>query len=231
MATSGTTDFNPALGGLAAYALGRVKVRRTAILQEHLTDAYIAANLVLQDWSNDQPNLWDLELLQFSIVQGQQVITLPSNVVMVTDAYVQKPVGNGVINNRIIFPVGRSEWASYPNPLQQAQPTTYWFNRVLPPTLNLYPVPDQNGPYTLFVYALTQSEDALVTGGTQLAIPVRWMMAFADALAVELSYTYAPDMTAGLTTKAAGSYQRARIQEREVVDIYIAPGLSFYYQR
>ena len=231
MATSGTTIFNPALGSLAVYALGRVKVRRTAVLQEHLADAYMAANLVLQDWSNDQPNLWDLHLLQFPITQGQQVVTLPANVVMVTDSYVQKPVGNGVINNRVIFPVGRSEFASYPNPFQQAQPTTYWFDRVLPPTMSLYPVPDQNGPYTLFVYVLTQSQDAVVANQTQLAIPPRWFMAFADALALELSYTYAPDMTAGLTTKAAASYQRASIQEREVVDIFICPRRLVYYGR
>lgn len=204
-------------------------MRRTAILQEHLADAYMAANLVLQDWSNDQPLLWDIALTSVVLTQGQQVVTCPADTIVVTDAYIQTDVGNGVVNNKIIFSVGRSEWASYPNPLMQAPPTTFWFDRTLVPTINLYPVPDGNGPYTLFYYRFKQSEDAVINNQTQLAIPPRWLMAFSDALAVELSYTYAPAASAALDKKAKETYARARIAERENVDIYIQPGLSFYF--
>lgn len=236
MATSGTTSFNPALGQLAGYALGHVGVRRTAILQEHLADAYMAANLVQQDWSNDQPLLWDVDLQSVALTQGQQTVTCPADTIMVADAYIQTSPGAGTVNNKIIFAVGRSEWASYPNPLQQAPPTTFWFDRLITPTINLYPVPDQNGPYQLFYYRFKQNEDAVIGNQTQVAVPPRWLMAYADAIALELSFTYAPDKSAGLALKLngngstiEGSYTRARRAEREVVPIYIQPGLSFYY--
>lgn len=190
----------------------------------------MAANLVQQDWSNDQPLLWDLDLQSVALTQGQQTVTCPTDTILVTDTYIQTNVGNGTVNNKIIFPVSRTEFASFPNPLTQAPPTTFWFDRQLTPTINLYPVPDGNGPYTLFYYRFKQNEDAAVTNQTQLSIPPRWLMAFADALAVELSYTYAPTASAALTAKATATYTRARIAEREDVDIYIQPGLSFYYQ-
>ena len=194
--------------------------------------------MVLQDWSNEQPLLWDIDLQSVTLTQGQQTVTCPSDTVIVTDAYIQTNVGSGQINNKIIFGVGRSEWASYPNPLQQAPPTTFWFDRTLTPTINLYPVPDGNGPYTLFYYRFKQSQDAVISNQTQLAIPPRWLMAFTDALALELSLTYAPQAAQALALKLngngttiEGSYTRARRAERENVNIYMSPGLSFYYER
>jgi len=194
--------------------------------------------MVLQDWSNDQPLLWDIDLQSVTLTQGQQTVTCPSDTVIVTDAYIQTNVGSGQVNNKIIFGVGRSEWASYPNPLQQAPPTTFWFDRTLTPSINLYPVPDGNGPYTLFYYRFKQSQDAVLANQTQLAIPPRWLMAFTDALALELSLTYSPQASQALALKLngngttiEGSYTRARRAERENVNIYMSPGLSFYYER
>lgn len=233
------------------------------MLQEHLTDAYMAANLVLQDWNNDQPLLWNVDLQHVALAQGQQVVVCPPNTVVVTDAYIQTQIqglatdetgtpmtdetgallysgagGVPFVNNRVIFSVGRSEFASYPNPLQQAFPTTYWFDRTMPPSIHLYPVPDADQTYFLYYWRFIQSQDAALAGGLQLAIPPRWMMAFSDALALELSFTYAPDKSAGLAMKLngnggniIGSYQRARIAERENVPIYLSPALEFYYQR
>ena len=63
-------------------------------------------------------------------------------------------------------------------------------------------------------------------------------MAFTDALALELSLTYAPQAAQALALKLngngttiEGSYTRARRAERENVNIYMSPGLSFYYER
>lgn len=198
----------------------------------------MAANLIQMDWGNDQPLLWDLDLQSVTLTQGQQTVTCPSDTILVTDAYIQTNVAQGTVDNKIIFSVGRSEFASYPNPLTQAPPTTFWFNRQIDPIINLYPVPDGNGPYTLFYYRFKQNPDAVVTNGLQLTIPPRWLMAFTDALALELSYTYAPAETEKLAMKLngnggtiQGSYTRARIAEREDVPIYLQPGLSFYYGR
>jgi len=197
----------------------------------------MAGNLVLQDWSNDQPLLWDVDLQSVVLTQGEQTVTCPADTILVADAYIQTNVGAGQINNKIIFSVGRSEFASYPNPLIQAPPTTFWFDRTIVPSINLYPVPDGNGPYTLFYYRFKANQDTTISNQTQVAIPPRWLMAYADAIALELAMTYAPSRAEELAiklngngTNIEGSYTRARRAEREVVPIYLSPGLSSYFE-
>jgi hypothetical protein len=205
-------------------------VRRSAIQPEHLSDCYFAANLVQAAWGNDQPLLWNLSLLNFPLTQGQQVVTLPANVIVVGDVYIQTQTGSAIPNNRLIYPIGRTEFASIPTPTMQAFPTSYWWDRVLPPTLNLWPVPDGTQVYTLFTYVFTQTQDAALSNGTQLAMPQRWLMALVDAIAAELAPTYAFEKYQVLKQKAAESYQVARTQEREIVSIYITPGLASYFE-
>lgn len=231
MTTSGTYNFNPSLGSLGAYALGRCAVRRPAITSDHLADVGMAANLVLAEWQNDQPNLWLYQLGTISLVQGAPTYTLPATVVLVTDCYISTPVGSPPPQDRVIFPVSRSEYAAFPNKLMQDPPTTWWFNRVLPPQISIYPTPDDNGPYTLNYWAVHQDQDAVVAGAAALDIPGRFLMAFADALAAELAPTYAPDRAVALDAKAQRSIAMARKQDREDVTFYLLPGLGAYYRQ
>lgn len=229
MAVSATQNFNPTLGSIGAFALGRCNVRRTAIDVGHLADMAMAANLVLVDFAGDQPNLWSVILNSIPLVQGTTTYAYPANVLLVLDCYIRKTVG-GVNNDRIIYGVSRSEYASYPNKQQQAFPTTYWADRVVPLQTSLYPTPDGNGPYTLFSYVIQQDDDAVTTGAKQLDLPYRAMSAFADALAAKLALTYAPDRFALLDGVAQRSYAKLNGQENENVPLYVIPGLSGYYR-
>lgn len=195
----------------------------------HLADMAIAANMVLSDWSMDQPQLWSVALNQIPLVQGTTTYTLPSNVLMVLDCYIRTTVA-GINNDRILYDVSRSEYAAYPNKAQQAFPTTMWIDRVVPIEISLYPTPDGNGPYTFFYYVVEQDEDAVVTAARQLDIPYRAYSAFADALSAKLALSYAPDRYDMLDKVAQRSYTRLNGQESENVPIYIVPGLSGYYR-
>jgi hypothetical protein len=237
LAASGTWQFNPALGSIGTFAFGRCGIRRPQITIEHLTDMQMAANLVLVDWSVDQPNLWGVVLNSFSMVQGMTEYTLPSQVLLVLDVFRRTTV-SGVANDTILYGVSRSEYASYPNKLMQAPPTVYWADRVQPIQMSFYPTPDGNGPYTLFYYAVQQDQDAAIatafTGGTQLSTPYRMLSAFADALAAKLALSYPPPapMTIDILDKvAARSYAAARATENENVPMFITPGLSSYYNQ
>lgn len=229
MALSGTTNFNPPFADYGAFALGRCKIRRPQITSDNLADVAMAGNLVFSDWSVDQPNLWAVTLAQISLAQGTATYTLPHNVLQVLDCYITTTVG-GMPNNRIIYGVSRSEFAAYPNPAMQAFPTVYWYDRVVPGTLNLYPTPDGNGPYTLNYYAVIQDDDAVLGNAATINAPYRMMSAFTDALAAKLALTYAPDMFEVLDKVAERSYARARRNENENVPIYITPGLTGYYR-
>lgn len=233
MATSGTFGFNPALGSIGAFAFGRCGIRRPQITAEHLVDMAMAANLVLVDWSVDQPNLFGVVLNSIPLVQGTTEYTLPANILQVLDIFRRVTV-NGVNNDQIMYGVSRSEYAAYPNKTMQAPPTVFWADRVVPIQLSLYPTPDQNGPYTLFYYAIEQDQDAVVAGGAQLDTPYRMMSAFVDGLTAKLALSYPPPapMTVDYLDKiAARSYAAARAQENENVPLFITPGLSSYYNQ
>ena len=146
MATSGTYDYSPSLGELTLYAFNLCGIRNTALLQEHMEAARTATNLMCARWSNQGVNLWTVDLVTVPLVQGQSTYTVDDTTVMILDAYIT--IAQGVSNtDRIILPISRTEYASYPNKQQQGFPTTYWFDRLMSPasnnqTINLWPVPD-----------------------------------------------------------------------------------------
>lgn len=226
MATTGTYTFNPTAGALGAYALGRCGIRRTAILAGHMADVAMAANLVLSDWSNAQPNLWTVQLTTVALTQGNPgPYTVAGDVILPLDVYINTPADG----DRIIYPVSESEYAAFPTKTQQDPPTVFWFRRVLPPQFYVYPAPDGNGPYTLNYYAVHRDQDA--ANASQLDLPYRYLKAFSDALAAELALTYAPDRAVMLANVAIGSKQRADEQDRENVPLFVVPALAGYYRR
>jgi hypothetical protein len=231
MATTETWNFNPGLGGILAYALGRCGVRRAAITDTHLADAAMAANLVLQDWGNLQPNLWTIDLQTIALIPNTPSYACPADTIMVLDAYITLSSG-GAAQNRIMTSVGRSEYAAYPQPLQQGTPSVYWFDRVLPPTLTFYLNPDASTSYSVSYYRARQLQDAVVDNSFTLDIPPRFLMAFADALAAELAFSYPPPpplTVAALQAKAAASKKRADEQDVEKVPMFITPTMRGYY--
>jgi hypothetical protein len=229
---TGTYNFNPGLGGILAYALGRCGIQRPDIRDTHLADAAMAANLILQDWGNTQPNFWTVELSTITLIPNTPTYTLSAQTIMVLDAYITLNSG-GAAQNRIMTSVGRSEYAAYPQPLQQGTPSVYWFDRVLPPTLTFYLNPDASTAYTVSYYWVRQLQDATTDNSFTVDIPYRFLMAFADALAAELAFTYAPPpplTLAALQAKAAASKKRADEQDVERVPMYITPTMASYYR-
>lgn len=230
MATSGTYTFNPASGELLIYAYSLIGIRRTALVQEHMADARMAMNLMLSSWGNDTPNLWTVELVSQALTAGVATYDVDPNVVMILDAYIRTGSGESQID-RIIWPVSRTEYASFPNKTLQAQPTVFWFDRLLEPTITLWQVPDDQQSYTLQYYACTVIQDANIPNAETLAIPVRWLDAFAWGLAARLAVSYAPDRAMALDAKAATALTNAMEQDTENVPLYILPAVSGYYPR
>lgn len=230
MALSGTYGFNPGLGSLTQYAYGLAGVRRTAIMQEHIEDARMAANLLLISWSNLQVNLWEVGLVSTPLVQGTATYPVDPSVVMILDAYLTTTAG-GVPTDRIIWPISRTEYASMPNKATQGPPTSFWFDRLIAPTVTLWPVPDANGPYTLNSYVVRTSQDSVMAGNISLDIQKRFLDAFVWDLAARLAVTYGPDRAAALAAQAAKSWSIAADQDQENVPMYIAPGIGSFYRR
>ena len=114
-------------------------VRR--LTQQHFEDARMAANMMLGRWSSQGVNLWQVDLQCINLVQGQSTYQVPSNTIVMLDGYVRISTGANPID-RLILPVSRTEYASYANKSQQGFPTVFWFDRLLSPTVTLWPVPN-----------------------------------------------------------------------------------------
>jgi len=229
MATSASWDFNPALGEIVLYSYNLIGVRNTAVLQEHMAAARMAANMLLSRWSNQGVNLWAVDLITTPLVQGTSTYAVDSNTVMILDAYIETDNGSGQPIDRLILPISRTEYASYPNKEQQGFSTTYWFDRLLSPTVTLWPVPD--GTTTSFkYYRVRQLQDANLQNGQQVEIPYLWMEAFAYGLAQRLAVIWAPERVQILKPMADEAYQIAADQNVETAQQYISPMISGYFR-
>lgn len=230
MTTSGTYTFNPSLGELTLYAYNLAGLRNTSVLQEHMEAARMATNMMLSRWSNQGVNLWKVDLVTVPLVQAQTTYTVDANTVMILDAYMV--IDDGLSNpiDRIITPISRTEYASYPNKEQQGFTTTFWFDRLLSPTVTLWPVPDGNSAQYLKYYRVIRLEDAAFSNGQTVDIPYLWFEAFADGLAYRLARVWNPPMAPGLKMLADESYQIAASQNIEQAQQYISPQISGYYR-
>lgn len=231
MTTSGTYNFNPNLGELVLYAFNLCGVRNTSILQEHLESARLATNILLAEWANMGVNLWKVDLVSnIPLVEGVGTFAVDPKTVAVLDTYVT--INNGISPpvDRIILPVSRTEYASYPIKTQQGFPTVFWFDRLISPTLTLWPVPDGETAQFLSYYRLIQIQDSEFTAGQTVDIPYRWLSAFANGLALQLARMWAPQAVPGLQSFADKSYAIAANQDVETSQIFISPMVSSYYR-
>ena len=226
MTTSGTYAFNPALGEIVLYAYQNIGVRPAAVLQEHMESARMATNMMLSRWSNQGVNLWAVDLVTVPLVEGQATYAVDGNTIMVLDAYTT--TSSGI--DRVIMPISRTEYASYPNKTQQGFPTSYWFDRLVSPTITLWPVPDGSSATILKYYRVRQVQDANLQNGENVEIPYRWLEAFADGLAYRLARIWQPQMAVALKGQADESYQIAADQDVEAVNTYISPMIGSYFR-
>ena len=230
MTTSGTYSFNPSLGELTLYSYNLCGIRNTALLQEHMEAARMSTNLMLARWSNQGVNLWAVDLVTVPLVAGQKTYTVDANTVMILDAYLGITNTGGPEIDRIIMPISRTEYASYPNKDQQGFTTVYWFDRLLSPTITLWPIPDGNSAQVLKYYRVRQIQDSIFTNGQNVEIPYLWLEAFAYGLAARVAMIFAPDKVPLLKPMADESYQIAADQNVEYAQQYISPQISGYFR-
>lgn len=182
------------------------------------------SNLLQADWSADGITWWSVELVTQALTQGVGTYTVPLNVVSVLDLY----ISDGS-SNRLIFPFSRTDYASLAEPNQQGFPTVFWWNRVIPSTITLWPTPDNNAVYTMSYYAYTQQMDATFRQGGNAAIPYWWLDAYVADLAYRLSRHHAPTLEPARMADRDRAYARASKQVENTA-MYVTPGLAGYFR-
>jgi hypothetical protein len=228
MATSNTYTWNPALGEVVLYAFNLIGVRPAALIQEHFESARMATNMMLSRWSSQGVNLWCVDLETVPLVQGTSTYSVPSDTIVMLDAYISTTTGSSTID-RIITPVSRTEYASYPNKEQQGFPTVFWFDRTLSPDVTLWPVPD-GSQTNLKYYRVRRVQDSNLQNGEQVEIPYYFMEALAFGLAQRLAMVWAPERVAIMKPLADEAYQIAASQNIETSNMYISPQTFSYFR-
>ena len=224
MATSNTWAFNPSVGNLALSAYSRIQIRRPALLAEHLQDSYMETNFLLSSWSNMAPNLWTVDLVTQTLTAGTATYNVDAKTVMILDAYITISS-----QDRLIFPISRTEFASFPNKTAQGVPSVFWFDRILAPTITLWLVPDDS-TVTLNYYRCTQNQDANLQSGETPAVPFRFLDAMVAGLAHRLARIYKPELEQARKQDAAEALALAQINDVENVALSVQPILQGYYR-
>jgi len=161
------------------------------------------------------------------------------NTVVILDAYCETTTNSAQPIDRIILPVSRTEYASYPNKQQTGFPTTFWFDRLISssrstgspgPSVTLWPVPDGTSSQLFKYYRVRQLQDSNYISGQTVEIPYLWMEAYAYALGHRLSVMWNPQKSMMLKPLADEAYQIAAEQNVEQAQQYISPQIQGYFR-
>lgn len=225
--TSKLYNFNPSGGSLLLDAFMRCGVRPTELTATHIMFGQMAENFILVEFSNLQPNLWEVGLQTVPLTQGVATYTVPAETVTILDLYLSY---GSPSTDRVLNQISRTEYSAIPNKTQQNFPNQYWFDRLISPTITFWPIPDGNGPYVAKYYSVRQTQDAVLQGGLTVEIPYRWLEAFTSGMAWKLSEKYAPQLEDKLFNRYNRSYNIAATQDTEAPPISIVPATGGYWR-
>jgi hypothetical protein len=240
MTTSGTTAFGLAGSDLLLEAFERLLIRASEITPDHVVSARRSMNLVQARWANRGTNLWKVSPTQSPLTiplsQGVATYDLPSSTVMLLDCCRRvTPAGSDPIDT-ILTPVSRTDYATYPDKGAQGTPTVYLFDRQsTQPTVTLWQVPDNGGPYEFLAYTVSQLQDANPLASQGLDIPYRFSEALCADLALHLARKFPPKPDSGITIAdlklaAQEAWEEAAVEDRERVSMFVVPDFSSYFR-
>lgn len=135
--------------------------------------------------------------------------------------------------DRILLPIGRSDYVAYPDKVIQAAVTVYWYDRTLSPTITLWPNVDGNGPYELIYYRMVRVQDASPTMGQTPDIPFRFLEALCAGMSWRLGTKYMdasllPILGPELKSQYQTALSAALVEDRERAPVQILPSFAAY---
>jgi hypothetical protein len=225
--TSGTYDIgNEEQIDIVTEMFERIGRPPSSLSSNDIDSARRSLSYLFSDWSNDQVNLWKVELQSTALTALQSSITLTARQVAVLQAYTRTTEG-GINTDLVISPISRAEYAAIPNKAQTStRPTQYYLERTIVPTLYLWPLPLATG-VTLRYYSVLMSQSPGDFVDTMDA-PNRWMEAIAAGGAMKLAQKFAPERLIYLEPAYGAAYARAKAEDRERVPLRITVDMTGY---
>jgi hypothetical protein len=171
MSTSGTTTFDLDIDDIIEEAYERCGVRTNS--GWNIKSARRSLNLLFSEWGN----------------RG-----LPQDCSDVLEAYISStPDIELTTKDLTLSKIDRSAYAALPNKGQTGQPSQYYVNRQINPTVTLYLAPNTVTYAYVKYYYIARIQDA-GDYNNQANVPYRFLPAMVSGLAYYLSQKVAPDV-------------------------------------
>lgn len=229
MTTSGTATFDLPVWEAIEEAYERCGMELRSGYQ--LATGRRSLNLLTADWSNRGINLWTLDNQSVVLSPGTATVTLPADTIDMLDAVIRTTVNTQQLDY-VIARIGVAQYNSIPNKLSQARPLQYFVQRVVPPTVTLWPIPDSSATWTLSYWRLRRMQDTGTGGSNTMDIPSRFLPALCSGLAYYLSLK-SQDPNAGARSQALKAqymedFQVASEEDRDRSSWNIIPNPESY---
>ena len=219
MATSSSRDFDLDVGELIEEAYERCGLEmRTGY---DANTARRSLNLMFADWANRGLNLWTVKQATVSVSSGTASYTLlDATVVDLLEVVLRNSSGTDFT----LTQMSRSEYLRIPNKTSTGQPSQYFFDRQVTPTITLWSTPDDS--YTLVFYYVRRIEDADALVNTTDA-PFRFLPCMAAGLAYYIAIKRAPDRIQILKAIYEEEFQRAAAEDASSTPLKLTPNISY----
>lgn len=222
MTVSGTFNFGFTTGAdeLITEAFERIGREASTLSANDLDSARRALQYTFSEWNNRGINLWTVSLNSSALTQGQMALTLAQQNVEIFNCY-RRQTSGGVTTDTTMSAISRAEYAAIPNKQQQSQPTQFYLERTVTPTVYFWPTP-QDASYTFYYYSMNSIQDVGAYTNT-IDAPQRWFDAMASAMAARLAVKWAPERLVFLQGMADTAFQFAAAEDTENVNMRITP--------
>ncbi len=214
MATSGTTAFELDVADVIEEAYERIGLEVRSGYDSK--SARRSLNLLLQDLSNKQVNLWKLVLTSQALTQGTADYTLAAKILDISDVVLRRASIDTTMHR-----LSRSQYQTRPNKTTEARPSQYWVERLSTPVLHIYPAPE-NSTDTVRFYAMERIEDVGEATKT-IDVPSRFQEVIITGLSFYLAVKRKPDIAAMMKQLYDEELNMAMSEDRERVSLYLVP--------
>jgi hypothetical protein len=228
MATSSSRDFELDVADYVEEAFERCGLElRTGY---DLKSATRSLNLMLAEWANRGLNQWTVAQKTIDMVKDTTAYTIdstnPTATIDVLDVFIRETL-QSQITDVPLSRLSRAQYAHISTKSTTGKPNQFFINKVLSPTVTVWPAPDKSSTYTLHLNVLTRMEDADV-GVNTMDLPFRFYPCLAAGLAYYLAIKRAPQKVGMLKQMYEEEFNRALSQDEERASFRVAPDLRDY---
>jgi hypothetical protein len=228
MAVSGTKSFEPDVAEYIEEAFERCGLElRTGY---DLRTATRSLNLMLAEWANRGLNQWTIKQNAIPMLTGTITYNLdPTDstaAIDVLDVFVREEF-QGTNTDIPLSRMSRAAYSHLATKTTTGKPNQFFVDKQLSPTVTVWPQPDKNNTYTLFVNVLTRMDDA-GGGANSLQMPFRFYPCLTAGLSYYLALKKAPDKVQMLKQLYEEEFTRALSQDEERASFRISPDLRSY---